>query len=166
MYTVIDVETTGLSPEKNRITEIALYNVDGDKITKVYSTLVNPKQYSPKFVQMATGISNEMVHEAPTFDQVAKKIKRLFRNRQFVAHNADFDYRMLHAEFKRAGLPFRRKKMCTLKMSRELLPGRKSYKLGNICSDLGIELKNAHRASADALATSHLLTKLLAIQAA
>jgi len=161
MYTVIDVETTGLSPIKNRITEVALYNVDGDKITKVFSTLVNPECRSPKFIQMATGISDTMVEDAPKFKDIAPKLKRLFRNRQFVAHNADFDYRMLHAEFKRAGLPFRRKKMCTLKMAKEQFPGLKSYKLGELCKEFGIELNNAHRAGADALATAQLLQKMV-----
>ena len=161
MYAVIDIETTGGSPRNEKITEIAVILHDGEKIVKEYNTLINPERYIPSFITALTGITNEMVADAPRFYEVAKDIVELTENQIFVAHNASFDYRFIKSEFKSLGYNFAREQLCTLKLSRKLFPGFRSYSLGNLCSSLGIQIVNRHRAADDALATTRLLELLL-----
>ena len=161
MYAIIDVETTGTSATYGKITEIAIYVHNGKEITDSFSTLINPECYIPSHITRLTGISNEMVAEAPKFYEVAKKIVEITAGRTFVAHNAGFDYSFIKEEFKRLGYDYRRKTMCTVKLGRKLLPGHRSYSLGNICSDLGITIDGRHRAAGDALATAKFFEILL-----
>jgi len=161
MYAIIDVETTGLSADKSRITDIAIFIHDGKKVIDTFSTLINPEYPIPPRISMLTGITDEMVFNAPKFYEVAKKIFQLTENMVFVAHNVGFDFSMIRAEYKRLGGDFNRKKLCTVRLSRKLLPGLRSYSLGNIAQHLGIGIRGRHRAEGDARATVSLFEILL-----
>jgi len=161
LYAIIDIETTGGSPNNERITEIAILIHDGEKIVDEYSTLINPERNIPYFITNLTGITNEMVEGAPRFFEVAKKIVEMTEGRTFVAHNARFDYSFIREEFKALGYNFRRNILDTVSLCRRLIPGHRSYSLGNICEELGIRIDGRHRASGDALATSKLFDMLL-----
>jgi len=156
MYTIIDVETTGGSPKNDRITEIAIISFNGERIEESFSTLINPERNIPPFITKLTGISDYMLVNAPKFKEVSEKIFYLTANKIFVAHNASFDYNFVKEEFNRIGVKFDRKKICTVQKSRVLIPGKKSYSLGNICSDMNISIENRHRALGDANATVEL----------
>lgn len=161
MFAIIDIETTGHSSKFGKITEIALYQHNGQEVINSFSTLINPEMDIPYFITELTGIDNEMVKDAPKFYEVAKTIVELTEGRTFVAHNVSFDYKFIKEEFNRLGYNYDRKTMCTIKLSRKLLPGHKSYSLGKLCSDIGIEIKGRHRAAGDALATVKLFEILL-----
>jgi len=161
MYAVVDIETTGGSARLERITEIAVYIHDGTRIIEEFSTLVNPERNIPYFITSLTGITNEMVEHAPRFFEVARRIVELTEGKIFVAHNARFDYSFIRQEFSMLGYNFKRPMLDTVALSRKLIPGHKSYSLGNLCTDLGIEINGRHRASGDALATTRLLELLL-----
>lgn len=161
MFVIIDIETTGNSSKFGCITEIAIYQHNGQKITNSFSSLVNPGIDIPYHITKLTGIDNEMVKHAPKFYEIAKKIVDLTAGRIFVAHNVKFDYSFIKEEFSRLGYNFNRKTLCTVQMSRKFLPGHKSYSLGKLCSDLGIEINGRHRANGDAFATVQLFEILL-----
>jgi len=166
VYAIVDIETTGGSARLERITEIAIYLHDGKRIVEEYSTLINPERTIPYFITSLTGITNEMVEDAPKFYEVAKKIVEMTEGAVFVAHNARFDYSFIRQEFGMLGYNFRRPLLDTVALGRKLLPGHKSYSLGKLCNDLGIEINGRHRASGDALATVRLLEMLLERDAA
>jgi DNA polymerase-3 subunit epsilon len=161
MYAIIDIETTGGSAKIEKITEIAIYLHDGEKITGEYVTLVNPERNIPYFITNLTGITNEMVEDAPRFFEIAKTIVELTEGRTFVAHNARFDYSFIRQEFKSLGFNYTRAILDTVALSRKLLPGHRSYSLGNICKELNIFINGRHRAAGDALATVKLFELLL-----
>lgn len=161
MFSIIDIETTGNSYKYGKITEIAIFQHNGQEITDSYSTLINPEIDIPYFITELTGIDNNMVKNAPKFYEVAKKVIELTTGTTFVAHNASFDYKFIKEEYARLGYNYDRKTMCTVKLSRKLLPGHQSYSLGKLCSDLGIKINGRHRAAGDALATCHLFNILL-----
>lgn len=161
MYAIIDIETTGGSYRLERITEIAVFIHDGTRIIDEYSSLINPERNIPYFITSLTGITNEMVEDAPKFYEVAKKIVEMTEGKVFVAHNARFDYSFIRQEFNMLGYNYKRPLLDTVALSRKLLPGHSSYSLGNLCNDLGIEINGRHRASGDAMATVRLLELLL-----
>lgn len=161
MFAVVDIEATGGSPRQGRIIEIAIVVHNGNRVIEEYSSLVNPQEKIDPFVTALTGISDEMVEDAPCFKELSQTINQLTENRIIVAHNSRFDYGFLRQEFKRLGKRFQRKNLCTVTMSKKLLPGHSSYSLGNLCKDLNIPIKNRHRALGDASATTILLEKLL-----
>jgi DNA polymerase-3 subunit epsilon len=160
-YAIIDVETTGGHPNESKITEIAIFVHDGTRIVDELCTLVNPEIPIPEFIVRLTGISNEMVANAPKFFEIAKRIVEITSDCTFVAHNIGFDYSMIRGEFRSLGFDYRRNQLCTVRTSRHLFPGYESYSLGKLCKALGIEMKNRHRASGDALATVKLFELLL-----
>jgi DNA polymerase III subunit epsilon len=162
MYAIIDIETTGGSAHLEKITEIAVFLHDGKQITSEYSTLINPERNIPYFITNLTGITNEMVADAPCFYEIAKKLIELTEGRIFVAHNARFDYSFIRQEYKSLGYNFKRSILDTVALSRKLLPGHCSYSLGNICKDLNIMINGRHRAGGDALATVKLFEILIA----
>jgi len=162
MYAIIDIETTGGSARMEKITEIAIYLHDGIHITGEFVSLVNPERNIPYFITNLTGITNEMVEDAPRFYEIAKKIVEFTEGRTFVAHNARFDYSFIREEFKSLGFNFKRNILDTVALSRKLIPGHKSYSLGNICKDLNITINGRHRASGDAFATVKLFEMLMA----
>lgn len=161
MFAIIDIETTGHSYKNGKITEIALYHHNGQELTDSFSTLINPEMDIPYFITKLTGIDNDMVKDAPKFYEIAKTIVEMTEGRTFVAHNVSFDYKFIKEEFNRLGFNYDRKTMCTVKLSRKLLPGHKSYSLGKLCSDIGIKINGRHRAAGDALATIKLFEILL-----
>lgn len=161
MYAIIDIETTGGSARLEKITEIAVYLHDGNQITGEFVSLVNPERNIPYFITNLTGITNEMVEKAPRFYEIARNIIELTEGRTFVAHNARFDYSFIREEYKSLGFNFKRNILDTVALSRKLLPGHKSYSLGNICKDLNISINGRHRAAGDALATVRLLELLI-----
>lgn len=160
MFAILDIETTGGSPASEKITEIAIFFHDGQKVVDEWSTLINPEKPIPYFITGLTGITNEMVADAPRFYEVAKEIVERTEDHIIVGHNVSFDYSFIRSEFKRLGFEFSRETLCTVKLSRKILPGHKSYSLGKICKEIGIEIHDRHRASGDALATVKLFEHL------
>ncbi|TXE20369.1 DNA polymerase III subunit epsilon [Psychroserpens burtonensis] len=158
MYTIIDVETTGRG---NRMTEISIFKYDGDEVIDEFTTLVNPESPIPGHITALTGIDNQLVADAPVFADVAQDILNITEDAIFVAHNVNFDYNVIGGEFKRIGIDFKRKKLCTVRLSRHLLLGHRSYSLGKLCKDLKIDLVGRHRARGDAEATVILFELLL-----
>ncbi|RFS18868.1 DNA polymerase III subunit epsilon [Chitinophaga silvatica] len=162
MYAVVDIETTGGHASANGITEIAIYLYDGKSVTQHYQTLVNPGIPIPYYITTLTGISNEMVADAPPFEAVAPLINDLLKDRIFVAHNVNFDYSFVKHQLASAGFELRSKKLCTVRLGRKIFPGLPSYSLGNLCRHLGIPIRDRHRAGGDAEATAQLFGLLLA----
>jgi DNA polymerase-3 subunit epsilon len=164
MYAIIDIETTGLNARKDRITEIAIFIHDGEKIVGKFESLINPECRIPYHITALTGISNKMVSEAPRFFEVAKKIVEMTDGMVFVAHNASFDYNFIRCEFKRLLYDYSRKTLCTKKLSRKLMPGIHSYGLGSLVKILNFKNPARHRAAGDALTTVYLLEHLMKIE--
>lgn len=162
MYTIIDIETTGNGIKGNKITEIAIFKIDGTKIVDEYTSLVNPQCPIPYFITGLTGIDDQMVKNAPIFSEIAEDVLRLTQDCIFVAHAVNFDYGVIKEEFRQLGVDFIRKKLCTVRLSRKLIPGLHSYSLGKLCSSVGIPLTDRHRARGDAHATVLLFQRLLA----
>ncbi len=146
----LDLETTGMSPERERITEIGLVVVEGGEVRERWQTLVNPGKSIPPDISWFTGITNEMVRHAPTFEQVADALWARLQGALLVAHNARFDYGFLKAEFARLSRTYITKPLCTVKLSRTLDPEQRSHSLDALIErwDLGREAR--HRAMGDA----------------
>ena len=161
MYTIVDLEATGGKFNEESIIEIAIYKFDGVSITDQFISLVNPEKEIHPYVEKLTGISSKMLKTAPKFHEIAKRVIEITSDSVLVAHNAQFDYRILQLEFKRLGFDFSMKSICTVILSQELLPDQESYKLGRLSRSLGIPIKDRHRASGDALATVELFKILL-----
>jgi DNA polymerase-3 subunit epsilon len=161
LYSVVDIETTGNGYRGQKITEISIFIFDGEKIVDEFTSLVNPEQKIPHFITNLTGITDAMVRTAPKFYEIAKKIAEITKDTIFVAHNVNFDYNIIRDEFKSLGFDFKRKKLCTVRLSRKIIPGLASYSLGNICSAEGIEIAARHRAKGDAEATVELFRRLI-----
>jgi DNA polymerase III subunit epsilon len=160
-YAILDIETTGGSPKNERITEIAIFIHNGSEIIDEFCTLINPEKSIPYFITGLTGISNELVADAPKFFEVARKIVEITEDCIVVGHNVQFDYSFIQNEFRQLGYDYNRSTLCTVKLSRKLIPGFKSYSLGKICPQLGIVINDRHRAAGDALATLKLFELLL-----
>jgi DNA polymerase-3 subunit epsilon len=161
MYAIVDIETTGGYAAAHGITEISIHVFDGNKVVEKFETLVNPLQPIPRYIQAFTGISDEMVATAPTFEKVAEKIYTLLADKIFVAHNVNFDYSFVKSHLAEAGFTLHCKKLCTVRMSRKIFPGLPSYSLGNLCQYLNIKNNARHRAGGDTEATVQVLKLLL-----
>lgn len=161
LYAVVDIETTGGFAAGNGITEISILVHNGHEVIRTFETLINPEQEIPMYIESLTGISNEMVKVAPVFNEVASEIYELLYDKIFVAHNVNFDFSFIKHHLSLSGYNLQCKKICTVRLSRKLLPGYKSYSLGKLCSELGILIHDRHRAGGDAAATAVLLTLLL-----
>ena len=161
MYAILDIETTGGKFNEEGITEIAIYKFDGHEVVDQFITLVNPEKEIQPFVVQLTGINNKMLRNAPKFHEVAKRIIEITENCIVVAHNSSFDYRILRTEYNRLGFNYERDTLCTVELSRKLIPDQPSYSLGKLCKSLGIPMSDRHRASGDALATIQLFKLLL-----
>lgn len=160
-YAIVDIETTGGYAAANGIIEICIKIFDGEKIIEEFETLVNPNQNIPRYIQAFTGINNEMVQDAPGFEEIAEKVYTYLQGNIFVAHNVNFDYSFIKSHLEFYGYSFNAKKLCTVRLSRQIFPGLPSYSLGNLCNSLQIDLNNRHRAGGDAEATVILFKKLL-----
>ncbi len=141
--------------------EIAIYNFDGNKIVDSFETLVNPEVDIPPYIQKLTNINNDMVKDAPTFAEIIDKVQKITSGNFFVAHNVNFDYSILKSEFKGLGRRFTRKKLCTVELSKLLLPEQESFSLNSLTKELGIVMESHHRAGDDAKATVELFDYLL-----
>jgi DNA polymerase III subunit epsilon len=160
LYAIVDIETTGGRPSFDKITEIAIIIYDGNAIVQRFSTLINPECNIPYYITDITGITNQMVLDAPKFCNVANQILQLTQNCVFVAHNVSFDYNFIKNSFKNIGYNFNLPTLCTVKLSRKTFLGLPSYSLGRLCNSLGIEIKARHRAMGDAEATAIVFDKI------
>ena len=161
MYAIVDIETTGGHASANGITEIAICIHNGKKIVERYSTLVNPQRHIPIYISALTGITNEMVQDAPPFEEVAHDIYHLLHGKIFVAHNVNFDHSFVRHHLAAAGYELQCNKLCTVRLGRKIIPGLPSYGLGKLCRHLGIDNDSRHRAAGDAEATAKLFSLLL-----
>ena len=161
MYAILDIETTGGKFNEEGITEIAIYKFDGHTVIDQFISLINPEKPIQEFVVQLTGINNKMLRNAPKFFEVAKRIIEITKDSILVAHNAEFDTRILKTEFDRLGYEYQRNSICTVELSRKLIQDEKSYSLGKLCKSLGIPMSDRHRATGDALATVQLFKLLL-----
>ena len=161
MYVILDLETTGGKFNEEGITEIAAYKYDGHQVVDQLITLVNPERDIQPFVVQLTGINSGMLRNAPKFYEIAKRIIEMTEGCIIVAHNASFDYRILKTEFRRLGFDFQRETLCTVELTKKLIPGLDSYSLGKLCKSLCIPVSNRHRAEGDALATVKLFKLLI-----
>jgi DNA polymerase III subunit epsilon len=160
-YAIVDIETTGGYAAANGIIEISIKIFDGNKVVEEFETLVNPNQAIPRYIQSFTGINNDMVQDAPSFEEIAEKVFTCLQGNVFVAHNVNFDYSFIKSHLEHCDYTFNAKKLCTVRLSRQVFPGLPSYSLGNLCNSLEIDLSNRHRAGGDAAATVVLFKKLL-----
>lgn len=161
MYAILDIETTGGKYNEEGITEIAIYKFDGHEIVDQFSSLINPERPIQPFVVNLTGINNDMLRHAPKFYEVAKRIIEITDDCIMVAHNALFDKRILTTEFDRLGYDYQRESLCTVELSKRLIPDMPSYSLGKLVRALGIPITDRHRAQGDARATVALFKLLL-----
>ncbi|MFD2586817.1 exonuclease domain-containing protein [Croceitalea marina] len=161
MYAILDIESTGGKYNEEGIMEIAIHRFDGHKVVDKFISLINPERDIQPFVVNLTGINNKMLITAPKFHEVAKRIVEITEDAVLVAHNAQFDYRILRTEFRRLGYDFQRKTLCTVDLSKKLIPEAESHSLGKLVRSLGIAVSDRHRANGDALATLKLFKLLL-----
>ncbi len=160
-YAIVDIETTGGNAGTSRITEIAVIIHNGKDVIDRWETLVNPQQHIPLYITALTGISNEMISDAPLFEEIAEQLFNMLSNRIFVAHNVNFDYSFVRHQLEETGFKWTAAKLCTVRAARKIKPGFPSYSLGNLCRSLDISLENRHRAGGDADATAVLLSMLI-----
>lgn len=161
LYAIVDIETTGGYAAANGITEIAVFISDGKKILNSFHTLLNPVYTIPKYVAALTGITNEMVEFERPFSGIADELFDLLNDKIFVAHNVNFDYSFVKYHLGQSGYELNCKKLCTVRLGRQIIEGAPGYGLGKICKHLGIVIEDRHRASGDALATAKLFHHLL-----
>jgi DNA polymerase-3 subunit epsilon len=164
-FVVTDIETTGLSAERDRITEVACVYVVGGEIAEERRTLVNPERFIPQAIQEMTGISNAMTLGAPKGAEIFPVIREWFpAETTFAAHNAPFDFNFLQASFRRHGVEaLATRPLCTARMARRILPARKSWSLAHLAAYFGVKVRGRHTALGDARATVEVLLDLLEI---
>jgi DNA polymerase-3 subunit epsilon len=158
----LDLETTGMAASEERITEIGLVEVANGEFVGSWSQLVNPEKSIPPFIQSLTGISNEMVRHAPTFEQLAPGLFERLAGKLLIAHNARFDYGFLKSEFARLDLAYRSRVLCTAKLSRKLFPEHRRHNLDSLIERYGLRCSARHRALGDAEVLWQFLQKLYA----
>ena len=158
---IVDIETTGLDPVRDRIIEISALKVKNFEIVDEFSTLVNPEMLIPLISIKLTGIDNSMVRHMPTIDKVIKHFTEFLGEDVFIAHNANFDYSFLANAAFRNNLKLNNRRLCTLKMARKLMPNLNSYKLSSLCNALEIINARPHRAREDAIAAYEIWKKLI-----
>lgn len=156
-FAVVDLETTGGTPENGRVTEIGIVLLDDFEVVGTYQTLLDPGMPIQPFVQKLTGITDEMVNGRPQFSAVAEEVAELLKGRIFVAHNVQFDSKFLRAELRRCCIKMDPPRLCTVKLTRRFFPGLPSYSLHNLIMSLELPDFNHHRALADAMAAAELL---------
>ncbi|HKZ02140.1 MAG TPA: exonuclease domain-containing protein [Pyrinomonadaceae bacterium] len=162
-FVVVDVEATGAKTPPNRIIELGAYRIHQGQIVDTFLTLVNPEIPIPRFVMALTGISNEMVKDAPLFAEVVPRWLGFVSEAVLVAHNAPFDTSFLNHEISRVypGHRMVNPHLCTVKLSRQAIPGLDNYRLDTIADHFSIPIVSRHRAGSDALATAHIFLLLL-----
>ena len=163
MYAIVDIETTGGNASYSRIIEVAVFIHNGIEVTDTYETLINPQASIPSYITALTGIDDDMVMHAPAFEDIAGELFKLLEGNVFIAHNVNFDFSFLKSEFEKAGLTYAAKRLCTVRLSKKLIPGKSSYSLGRLCGQVGITIESRHRAAGDAKATVKLFEMLKSI---
>lgn len=162
-FVVFDIETTGLSPTNDNITEIGAVLIEKGVISDQFSSFVNPKMDIPYKIQELTGITNEMVESADTIDEVLPRFMEFAKDSVLVAHNADFDTGFISEKCSEVNIKYSHEKIDTLMLSRVLLPDLKKFSLDKVSKALGITLKGHHRAVNDAAATAEIFIKFIDI---
>jgi DNA polymerase-3 subunit epsilon len=162
MYAIVDIETTGGYAANNDITEVAIVLHNGNCVVDRYETLIKPAREIPRYIQVLTGITPQMVSEAPRFEEVAEKIFDLLKDCVFIAHNVNFDYSFIKHHLQLCGFELNIPKLCTVRLARKIFPGLVSYSLGKLCRHFEIQIENRHRAGGDADATVVLFERILA----
>ena len=162
-FAITDIETTGSGIKGNRITEICVMVVQNGEVIDRYSSLVNPSESIPLYIESLTGINDDMLRDAPPFSEIADKVEKITKDCVFVAHNVNFDYNILRAEFSEIGREYKRKRLCTVRLTKKLIPGLFSYSLGNICTSINIPHIDRHRAGGDCEATVILFQRCLSL---
>ena len=160
-FAIIDIETTGGGIKGNKITEICVLVVQNGEVINEYTSLVNPGTEIPLYIETLTNINDKMLVDAPKFSEIASKIQEITRDCIFVAHNVNFDYNIIKAEFESLNLSFQRKRLCTVRLAKKLIPGLFSYSLGNLCTSINIPHDNKHRAYGDCEATVTLFKRFI-----
>lgn len=160
-FSVVDIETTGNSSRAGHIIEIGIVNIKDRCITETYHSLIRPPAGISPFVTQLTGIREEDLVHAPSFEETVYDIESRLDGNFFVAHNVSFDYGFLKSEFQRAGKPFYKDRFCTVKLGRKLYPGHKHYNLDALIERFGVHCTQRHRALGDAAATAEILLKYL-----
>ncbi|MCL7986955.1 exonuclease domain-containing protein [Sphingobacterium sp. lm-10] len=161
-YAIVDIETTGGSAERSKITEVAIAIHNGVEVIERWESLINPQQLIPTAIFSLTGITDEMVSDAPLFSEVANTIYALLKDRIFVAHNVNFDYSFIKHQLSESEIQWQAPKLCTVRLARKIKPGLPSYSLGRLCDALHICVQHRHRAGGDVAATVALFDLLLA----
>jgi len=146
----LDIETTGLNPYVDRIIEIGAHVYEKGKSIKNFSTLINPGQAISEHITRITGIGTSMLKNAPRFEDISDELFSLLQDNIFIAHNVGFDYSFMQSEFKRLGIAYTSRRLCTVKLSRYLFPEHKRHNLDSIITRHAIICTNRHRASDDA----------------
>ncbi|MGI8409371.1 MAG: 3'-5' exonuclease [Pyrinomonadaceae bacterium] len=162
-FVVFDLETTGTKAPPCRITEIGAYRVRNGRVAEEFHTLVNPEMPIPPFITWLTGINDDLVRDAPKFRDIASEFLEFIGDSVLVAHNARFDMFFLNHEIGRVYEDYRiwNPSLCTVQLSRKLLPNIENHKLNTVANYFSIELLNHHRASDDARATAQIFVRLL-----
>jgi len=158
-FAVVDLETTGALPSRDRIIEIGIVIIHDGKIVDTFDSLVNPERSIPPFIARMTGISNEKAEKAPKFFEIARDIVLKLKGHIFVAHNVNFDYNFLKYEFKQLGFSFNSRRLCTVQLSRRLYPEYKSHGLSTLVKRFNLYMSDRHRALGDARATAEFLLR-------
>lgn len=161
MFAVVDVETTGGYSQNHRVIEVGIAISDGHQVIERYNQLINPETFIPHHITQLTGITNDDVRDAPTFSEVASEIYELIQGQVFVAHNVNFDYTFIHRELELAGYTWKAKKLCTVRLTRAIVPGLPKYNLGSLAEHFNIVNPNPHRALADAETAADILHELI-----
>jgi len=156
-FVVVDIETTGGRPDGNGITEIGIAHVEHRRIVHKWSSFVNPHKSIPYNIQMLTGISDDMVADAPTFAELIPELLNQLKGDVFVAHSVNFDYSFIDAAFRANGVSWRMPKLCTVKYSKAVFPEFGRYSLSHLARTLQVENDNPHRALSDALCAAEVL---------
>lgn len=162
-FVVFDLETTGAKAPPCRVTEIGAFRVSGGKIVDEYQTLINPRMPIPAFIAELTGISDDMVKSAPEFNEIAEEFLEFVGDSVLVAHNAQFDIRFINHEIGRVfeGYRLGNPHLCTVQLSRKLLPDIDNHRLHTVADYYSITIENRHRAGDDALATAKIFVNFL-----
>jgi DNA polymerase III epsilon subunit family exonuclease len=162
-FIVFDTETTGAKPPYSRMTEIGCYKVRNGEIVDEFETLLNPQTPIPPFISDLTGITDRMVARAPLFSEIAADLLQFIGDAVLVAHNAAFDVKFLNAEIHRvySGCKVANANLCTVRLSRKLLPDLTNHRLHTVAEYFSIPIYNRHRAAGDALATAKVFVNLL-----
>ncbi|MCB0761584.1 MAG: GIY-YIG nuclease family protein [Flavobacteriales bacterium] len=157
LFAITDIETTGSYASGNSITEICVCLFDGKEVVDTWHSLIRPEGSIPPYIVQLTGITNEMVAEAPRFEEIATELETFIDDAIFVAHNVNFDYSFIKKHFEDCGMVWNRNKLCSVRLAKKAFPGLRSYGLGNLCSHFNIENAARHRATGDTLATVELM---------